>query len=185
MIKSLFSILRHSTNSFEGQREGEKVILLSRRHYFTIMTRLGFFGLACLVPIAIILVFYSYLIASDWLNLFLLISGLWYLGFWLAIFRSLTLYTLDTLLITNYRVIDSNQNGFFDREVSELQSHRIQDVSIHTNGMIETFLKFGDITVQTAASEKRFVFHQIPNPDTVKDVIMQMAGSKHSGVREI
>ena len=183
MIKSFFSIFRDSPNSFEGQGEGEKVILLLRRHPFTILVRIALFGLACLVPIVVGTIFLSYLTAHDWLNLFLFASSIWYLGFWLAIFYSLTMYTLNTVIITDHRIIDSDQHGLFNRETSELHSHRIQDVSIHTNGLIETFLRFGDVTVQTAASEKQFVFHQIPRPDVVKDVIMRMARSRHSGVK--
>lgn len=185
MIKSFFSTFRDSPNSFEGQREGERVILLLRRHPFTILIRIGFFGLACFVPIIVGVMFLSYLLEHEWLNLYLFVSSIWYLGFWLAIFYFLTMYTLNTVTITDHRIIDSDQHGFFNREISELHSHRIQDVSVHTNGIIETFLKFGNVTVQTAASEKQFIFHQIPRPDRVKDVIMQMARSRHSGIKPV
>lgn len=183
MIKSLFSIFRDSPNSFEGQERDEKVILLLRRHPFTILVPLTLFGLACFVPILVGAIFWSYLLTYGWLNLYLFVSSLWFLGLWLAIFHSLTIYTLNTVAITDRRIIDSDQHGLFNRKISELHSHRVQDVSTHTNGLIETVLKFGDVTVQTAARDQQFVFHQVPRPDRVKDVIMQIARSRDSGVK--
>ena len=183
MVKTLLSIFRDSSNSFEGQKDGEKVILLLRRHPFTILVRIGFFSLACLAPIVIGIIFLPYLMAHGLLNLFFFASSVWFLGFWLAIFYSLTIYTLNTVIITNDRIIDSDQHGLFNREISELHSHRIQDISTHVNGVIETFLGFGDVMVQTAASEKQFIFHKIPRPEKVKDAIMQVTASKHSGVK--
>ncbi|MDP3763090.1 MAG: PH domain-containing protein [bacterium] len=183
MIKTLLSIFRDSPNSFAGQENGEKVVLLLRKHPFIILVRIGFFGLACLVPIVVGIIFLPYFTAHQWLNLFFFISSIWYLGFWFAIFYSLTIYTLNTVAITDRRIIDSDQHGLFNQKISELHNNRIQDVSTHTNGVIETFLQFGDVTVQTAGSEKQFVFHQVPNPDRVKDIIMRITASRHSGVR--
>lgn len=185
MIRSLLSIFQHSSNSFEGQKESEEVVLLLRQHPFTILIRVALFCLVSLVPIIVGIIFQAYLEKYNWLNLFLFISSIYYLSLWLGIFYSLTMYTLNTVIITDQRIIDNNQQGLFNRKVSELHGHRIQDVSVHTSGIIETFLHFGNVTVQTAASEKQFVFHQIPRPEKVKDVIMQIASSKHSGVKAV
>lgn len=182
-LRSIFAIFNDTLNSFTGQREGEEVVALLRRHPFTIYIRLGLFGLAALVPIFGFLIFYSYIKNGGWLELYLLGTSLWYLALWFGAFHALTLYTLSTVIITNKRIIDSTQHGLFDREVGELHSNRIQDVIVHTEGLIETFLKFGDVTVQTAGSEKEFVFHQIPHPEMVKDVITQLAAAHHTGIK--
>ena len=183
MVKSLLSIFRDSSNSFEGQGESERVILLLRQHPFVIIIRVGFTSLAFLIPIVLGINFSSYLTSQGWFNLFLFISSLWYLGIWLTIFYSLTMYTLNTFIITDRRIIDNDQHGLFNRKTSALYSHRIQDVTAHTNGIIETFLKFGNISVQTAASEKQFIFHRVPKPEEVKEVIMQTAAAGHSGIK--
>ena len=178
-------IFRDSPNSFDGQEKDEIVLLLLRRHVFTILVPLALFILACLLPIITGVMFYSYLSAQGLVNLFFFVSSIWYLGIWLAIFYALTIYTLDTVIITDHRIIDNDQRGLFYRNVSELHSHRIQDVSTRTNGVIETFLNFGDVTVQTAGSEKQFVFHQMPEPVKVKDIIMQTAATRDSGVKAL
>jgi len=183
MIKSFLSIFRDSTNSFEGQRDGETILLLLRKHIITLYLKLGLFVLAAIVPIVVGLTFIPYFSLHNLINVFLFISSLWYLGLWLGIFHVLSIYTLNTVLVTDRRVIESDQHGLFNRITSELNSNRIQDVSVHTNGILETIFKFGNITVQTASSEAHFVFHQIPEPDRVKDIIMQITASVHSGVK--
>ena len=185
MFKKFFAIFFESPNSFNGQEKDEKVLLLLRRHVFTILAPLSLFFLIGLVPIVAGTFFMSYIITYKLVALFFFLSSVWYLVLWIAIFYSLTIYTLDTVIITDHRIIDNDQRGLFYRSVSELHSHRIQDVSTYTNGLIETLLKFGDITVQTAGSEKQFVFRQIPDPDKVKDTIMQIAHSRDSGVKGV
>jgi uncharacterized membrane protein YdbT with pleckstrin-like domain len=184
-MTSIFSIFKSSSNSFEGQKEGEKVLLLLHRHPFTILVHLGLLGMAGLVPIFVGAIFWSYIFIENWFSLFLFISSIWYLGLWFAIFYALTIYILNTVVVTDRRIIDSDQHGLFNRQISELHSHRIQDVSIHTHGLIETVLRFGDVTVQTAGAERQFTFHQIPDPDKVKDVIMQITATRDSGVKAV
>lgn len=183
MIKKLISIFRDSPNSFDGKEKQEVVLMLLRRHVFTILLPIILFVLACLVPLAGGIVFFSFLSIKGLLNIFFFVATIYYLGLWLAIFYALTIYSLDTVIITDHRIIDNDQRGLFYRNVSELHSYRVQDVSTHTNGLIETFLNFGDITVQTAGSEKQFVFRELPNPNKIKDTIMQVASTRDSGVK--
>src|SRR3989344_454563 len=133
MIRKILSIFKYSSDSFEGQEEGEQVLLLLRRHIFVV----------------------------------------------------LPMYPLNTVTITDRRIIDKDQHGFFNQKVSELHVNRIQDVTVHTKGILETLLHFGKIIVQTAASEKQFVFHQMPDPEQVKDVIMKAIASKKPEMKNI
>ena len=152
-----------------------------RRHSFPVFVRLGFSFGACLVPLFVWIIFYSKLLSSGFMTLFLFISSIWYMIFWLLIFHSLTTWSLTVVIITDKRIIDNEQHGLFNREISELLMPMIQDVSTHTHGIVETMLKFGDIVVQTAASERQFVFKQIPNPEEVKNIIMRMVSTNHMG----
>jgi uncharacterized membrane protein YdbT with pleckstrin-like domain len=178
-MKSIFSIFKESSNHFEGEENGEKVILLVRRHPFFIIIRLIFFVFLVLIPIAIGIVFSTFLYLNNLLGLFLFVVSLWYLFIWSAVFYALTMYTLDVWIVTDRRIVDSLQHGFFNRTISELHLSRIQDISVQTEGVIQTFLKFGDLQVQTASAEEKFFFSQIPHPEKVKDEIMKVA-SAHS-----
>lgn len=179
MIKKLLSIFNDSPQSFEGQEEGERVIAILRRHPLTIFISLSMVSFIALLPILGFLIFFSFIV-NDLLAIFIFISSLWYMTLWLLAFRFLTLYTLNTVIITDKRIIDRDQHGFFNQKISELHMHRVQDVSIHINGILETVFRFGDVVVQTAASEKQFVFHQMPNPDDIKDLVMRTVAAKRN-----
>jgi hypothetical protein len=43
---------------------------------------------------------------------------------------------------------------------------------VKTDGFIQTLLKFGNLEVQTAGTENKFHFRQIPDPEGVKNQIM-------------
>lgn len=180
MIKKILDIFSDSLDSFEGQREEERVEMLVRRHFFTILPPLLGFGLGCIVPIVVGMAFLGKLASYDLALPFIFLASMWYSFIWLGIFYTLTMYTLDVIIVTNKRILDSDQKEFFNRKVAELNMDRIQDASAHTNGLIETLLNFGDITVQSAASEKHFVFHKVPKPDKIRDSIMRIADAENS-----
>lgn len=176
-MKSLFSIISTSHNSFEGEENGERVILLLRRHPFFILARIAVFVLMLLLPLILGASFDNFISANNLVDIFLFVSVVWCLLVWSGIFYALTMYTLDVWIVTNHRIIDSTQHGFFSRTISELHLGRIQDISVKTKGIIQTFYNFGDLQVQTAGAEERFKFSQIPQPVKVKDVIMKLAGT--------
>ena len=172
-----FSIFIDSDNSFAGEEKDEKTLLLIRRHPFFILTRLVVFLFLALIPIAVGLSFSSFLYSNDLLASFFFVSSIWYLLIWSGIFYALTMYTLDVWIVTNRRIIDSAQHGFFNRTISELHLTRIQDISVETRGFVQTILHFGDLQVQTAGTEEKFKFHQIPHPEKVKDEIMKLVST--------
>jgi membrane protein YdbS with pleckstrin-like domain len=182
MIQRLINIFKESTRGFDGQEKGENVVLLLRQHRFTIYLPISFIILFALVPVILWLALQAQIEARHLKALFLFLSSLWYLALWAYLFYLLTLYSLNTVVVTDRRIIENEQFGFFNRKVSELPNYRVQDVSVRTHGMIETFLNFGDIVVQTAAAEREFTFHKITNPEMVKDKIMQVVSAHQKRV---
>jgi uncharacterized membrane protein YdbT with pleckstrin-like domain len=176
-LSDFWSIFRQSHNSFEGEESGEEVILLLRRHPFVILIRLAFSIALLFVPVIAGAVFAEFISSHNLIRLFMFLTGVWCLLLWQVIFYALTMYTLDVWIVTNRRIIDSTQHGFFNRTISELHISRIQDISVSTKGFIPTILHFGDLQVQTAGTEEKFLFMQIPKPEKVKDVIMRIASS--------
>lgn len=174
MIKKLLHLFKDSHSSFEGQEEGEEVILLLRQHRYTIFFPLSFLALFACIPMLVVLAFGSVIVAYGVVKLFFFATSLWFMVIWIVAFYYLMTYSLNTVILTNRRIIENEQLGIFNRKVSELHTYRVQDISVHTEGLIETFLNFGNIVVQTAATDKQFTFRNIPNPDEVKDTIMQV-----------
>lgn len=177
-MKSAFSSFISSHNSFRGQEDGEKVVLVIRRHIFPLIISLLFFIFLAILPIVIGLFFSSFLYSKGLFAIFLLLTSVFYLILWSGMFYALAMHTLDVWIVTDRRIIDSAQHGFFNRVISELHMSRIQDISVTTSGIIPTFLKFGDLHVQTAGGEDKFNFIQIPHPERVKDEIMKLVPNR-------
>ena len=178
-MKSIFDIFRETANSFEGQEAGEDVIMLLRRHPVVIIFRLMGLFIAFFIPIIFSLVFIDFILLHSLFTLYLFLISLWVLLIWIVAAYAFTMYTLDVWIVTDRRIIDSTQHGFFNRKVSELHLSRIQDISVEVTGPIQTFFRFGDLHIQTAGTEERFKFLQIRNPNIVKDTMMKVAFAKH------
>lgn len=98
--------------------------------------------------------------------------GLWWLFLWMGAFRALTSYYLDAWLITNKRVVDIEQHGFFSREVSSVFLANVQDATTNVSGLLPTLLNYGDLEVQSAAATNRFRIVGVPNPRSLRDLIL-------------
>ena len=165
---------------FQGQRENEDVLRIIHRHWFNII--LQYIGIGCATIFLVVI--FSILpkaapITTDALPplLLLFLLNTFLLFIWLYVFLIWVDYYFDVWISTNERIVNIEQKGLFNREVSELQFSRIQDVTSVVDGFIPTILNFGDVYVQTAAEEERFVFRQIPDPYTIKDMVMQLSRS--------
>jgi len=184
MIKGLFNLFKESGKSFEEQEKDENVVLLLRRHPFVLYLPLSMIFLFALLPILIFLVFYSAIVAK-FLALFLFFACLYYMTLWIVSFYILMMYTLNLVIVTNRRIIERTQLGFFDRQVSELHIFRIQDITVSTKGILPTMLHYGDVIVQTASVEQKFVFHKMPRPEEVRTTIMRVASMANAGVKDL
>ncbi len=91
-------------------------------------------------------------------------------------------YYLDMWIITNERIIDVEQRGLFNRHIAEIPLQHVQDVTIEVRGIIETFLKFGTIRIQTAG-EREFRIEFVPNLYEAKDLILKHTTALQKNLR--
>lgn len=162
---------------FQGQRENETILRVIHRHWFNIATH--FAAIFCLT----LLLFGSFFllpflypdVAQPLIGnaLATFVENSLILLLWIYSFLIWIDYYFDVWIITNERVINIEQKGLFVREISELKFSRIQDVTTDVIGLIPTILNFGDVEVQTAGEEERFLFRQVPDPYAVKDLLME------------
>lgn len=106
--------------------------------------------------------------------LLVILTSIYYLYIWLFFFHSFVDYYLDIWVVTNRRVINIEQKGLFSRVVSEQKLYRVQDITSEVHGIMSTMFHYGDIHVQTAGEEPRFVFKQVPHPYDVRKVILNL-----------
>jgi|GEM_PF-213786 len=161
---------------FPSQEKTEQVFLLVRKHWFVYII-FGFFTILMLIPVSI-LVPYLLVNQAAFTNLQLseFTAGIsTYLLVMLALLiYGFVNYYLDVYIVTDKRIVDISQNGFFNREISELHIHEVQDVSAHVKGFFKTILHFGDVHIQTAGERENFIFVDIPHPYTVAKEIVEL-----------
>lgn len=162
-----------------NQLPGEEVLHIIRKDLFILFKRAMLFILLIILPL---IFFYlmvitdpSLLIGSISYPLIVLGTSIYYLFIWLFFFFSFIDYYLDVWIITNERIIDIQQRGFFSRVIAEQKLFRVQDVTSEVNGFIPTLLRYGDCHIQTAGTKQRFYFHEVPNPDKIRDDIIKLA----------
>ena len=158
---------------------GEHVIKEVRKHWLVFFVAVLFLLALAVVPV-LMFVFapaelirsLPFIISGDIDVLFVFLLLLWFLVLTLVFFFIWTDYYLDVWIITNHRVIDIEQKGFFRRSISSFRLDRIQDITINVHGFVRTIIGFGDINVETAGQGKDFTIPNAAHPEMVKQLIL-------------
>ncbi|MEY2703032.1 MAG: hypothetical protein RLY43_1670, partial [Bacteroidota bacterium] len=106
--------------------------------------------------------------------------SLWLLVLWVIFFIEWTDYYLDFWIITNRRIIDVEQNGFFHREITSFRFEQIQDITVETRGLIETFFKFGTLQIQTAGHSRDIIIRDAHYPEDARSLILRLSEKSKS-----
>jgi len=177
-----FDFLIKSEIDFEGRKQSEQIIVFTRRHWLVLFSPIVSGLMASFLPFIIIVIGAQLLVKYNLSGLFTLLWIIYLMMIWFFIFYKLTMHSLDTWIVTDERIIDISQIGLFSRKVSELHLTSIEDISVHTKGVLQSYLDFGNVEIQTAANAQRFLFEEIPKPIIIKDKIMH-AASLHNHQR--
>lgn len=169
----MLHLFKQSNNSFEGQLPDEKTLLVLRQHWFKIVNRMAVLAGLALLPFIGGILLSGFLADNNVTSLYWLIVAVYLMFIWFRLFYTIFIYLGNVWIVTDHRIIDAEQYKFFNRTVSELSTVNVQDVTSNIKGFYETLLNFGDIEVQTAAEDKKFLLKSVPNPNSAKDVIME------------
>ena len=104
--------------------------------------------------------------------------GVWLLITWTLAWSAFTKYFLNAWVLTNQRIVDIKQRGYFNREVSSLFLSRVQDVTTDVTGVLSSLLGIGNINVQSAGAVDEFVMRGIPRPEQMRDIILKYVSTK-------
>lgn len=143
---------------FDGQRDGEQLLFVFRRH--PIAMRKGYYML--LIPFVISSV--PPLIWQTQLELFLLPIGGLLLGLLLFSYYFLMWY-FTVYIVTDQRIRQITQHGFFGKDVVELRLAKVQNISYNIPGFTGEIFNFGTIVIQTLVGD--LVIHMVNHPDDV------------------
>ncbi len=161
---------------FPGRKVDEQVVLVLRRHWAILAghSLLSIVILALPLAVAALGNFLIPQINETLLYPYLVVAFFLYLMFfWVYFFLGWVDYYLDVWIVTNDRIINIEQNGLFNRIVSEQKLYRVQDVTAEAKGFLPTLLNYGNVYIQTAGEQSRFIFEQVPEPYQVKKLILE------------
>lgn len=149
--------------SFDGQRPNEKVLFIFRRHI--IAMRKGFYLL--LIPFVIsslpTLIFQNSIQDNIGLYMGIAFSGL---GIGLLLFSyHYILWYFTVYVVTNQRIRQITQKGFFGKDVIELQLSKIQNISYNIPGFSGEIFKFGTIVIQTIVGD--LIIKNVEHPEKI------------------
>ncbi len=172
-------------NTYPGQTNDEITQRVIYKHVMAIAPIL--FGMALLMIVVLIA---AILINSNQKALgnaipAVVVSAI---GFaFLAIIILITIATFwiwrsNKVVITNKHIVDVDQIGLFNRNISTLRLEEIQDVSSRVNGPLETMFQYGTLIIQTAGERENFVFDFVPNPNELENYIIELR-AKYYGNR--
>ena len=150
--------------------EGEEVIIAFHRHWIVVASKMTVVALLLLPPLVALLAMPAFNLDGGLKFFFLFLILVYLLIITLVAFVLWADYYLDVWIVTNVRIIDVEQKGMFEREVSEFMLSRVQDITVEIPSFVATILHYGNLRVQTAG-EKGFVARDIPHADKVKDII--------------
>ncbi|NCO10777.1 PH domain-containing protein [Candidatus Saccharibacteria bacterium] len=153
---------------FEGQRAGEEVVFIFRRHI--IAMRKGFYLL--LIPFALSAI--PPLIWQSNLELFLLPLGGLVLGLTLFFYHFMMWY-FTVYIVTTERIRQVTQRGLFGKDVVELRLSKIQNISYNIPGFSGEVFGFGTIVIQTFVGD--LVIRQVDHPEKTYNKLQDVVSS--------
>lgn len=158
---------------FSGQRDDEEVIYVFRRHI--IAMRKGFYLL--LIPFTLASI-PSLIWPGSFELLYLAMAGFG-IGL-LLFFYQWILWYFTIFILTDQRLRQVKQQGFFGKNVIDLGVSKIQNISYNVPGLTGEMFKFGTIVVQTYVGD--LVLDKIHHPDEVynklQDVIVDVTNKR-------
>ncbi|MEO5927739.1 MAG: PH domain-containing protein [Patescibacteria group bacterium] len=166
-------------NHLPGSSQEEQTKAVLRRHWMTLLSLTAAFILVLFLPLIVIsaVQYASPMFFDDPARTTLLVLGLsiFFLYAWLFLFQNYIDYHLDVWIVTDHRILNIEQHGLFARTVSELRLYRVQDVTAEIKGFLHTMLDYGNVYIQTAGEKERFLFEDIPHPNQVTKMVLDLA----------
>ena len=82
-------------------------------------------------------------------------------------------YQSNQLVVTNENIIQVLQFSLFNRQVSQLNLAKIQDVSVDQVGLVQLYFGYGTIEIETAGEAANFKFPYAEDPNRIAKMIIE------------
>lgn len=149
-------------------QDGETVVRIVRGHPITLGAPVAFGGVLMLADFFLLAWWFGH---HGWGVLgFTVVMAI---GVFLII-RGIYVWRHNVLAVTNRRVIDIDQHGFFERNVAEAPYEKIQDVRYTIRGLWPTIFHFGTIILQTAGNTTNLELAAVEHPVELQQLISDL-----------
>ena len=155
-----------SNLQFDGQREGEEVKFVFRRHFLT--AKKGFFFMVIMITAGII----PMLIWKNNNSMFWFFIGMSIIGF-IGFLYAYMLWYFSLYIVTDQRIRQISQKGFFKKTVVDLGLDKIQSISYGVPGIIAGIFGYGTILIQTGVGD--LVISQVARPSRIYDKLQDVS----------
>ncbi|MBR3220415.1 PH domain-containing protein [Candidatus Saccharibacteria bacterium] len=152
--------------SFDGQREGEKVKFVFRRHFITARKGLGFLIFMTIVGLAPMFL-WQHATWTFWTFLIFVTIGLLGLGY------AYLLWYFSVYIVTNERIRQISQRGLFKKTVVDLGLDKIQSISYGVTSFTGGIFGYGTILIQTAAGD--LTISMVAHPNKIYNKLQNIA----------
>ncbi len=99
------------------------------------------------------------------------------------LYRRSVRWSQTVLVLTDKRIIDIDQRGFFDRVVTEVAYTQIDEASYRVKGFWATIFRYGTIRLDLNGSAADILFDFVPRPAKVHNLINDLrAEYRHPAV---
>lgn len=166
---------------FEGEDEGEKVLLTLRKHPITNLKWMLIFIFLLLAPIPVRAALSEEILSFVPINFQLVTVVFWYLFTFGYFLTSYLVWFYSVYIVTNRRIVDIDFNDFLYKRFSEAPIRNIEDITHHYVGVLQPIFDYATIQIQTAAESKEIEFELIPDPANTQDFISDLVAKHYHG----
>ena len=154
---------------FDGQREGEEVQFVFRRHFLTAKSGLIFLILMIMIGVGLTLLWPNNMMIFETFLALILVGILGFL-------YSYMLWYFSIYIVTNQRIRQISQRGLFKKSVVDLGLDKIQSISYGVSGIRAGLMGYGTIVIQTAVGD--LVISMVKNSEKIYNDLQNLINEK-------
>ena len=154
---------------FDGQREGEEVQFVFRRHFLTAKSGVIFLVLMIMIGVGLTLLWPNNMMIFETFLALILVGVLGFL-------YSYMLWYFSIYIVTNQRIRQISQRGLFKKSVVDLGLDKIQSISYGVNGIRAGLMGYGTIVIQTAVGD--LVISMVKNSEKIYNDLQNLINEK-------
>ncbi len=161
------------------QKTYERIVFFLHRHLVTFIPVIIIFVFLASAPIAVGYFLRGFFMPW-WENplyqpLLILFASLYFLSILMFFYSYFVTFYLDVWVITNDRLVDNRQVSLFSRTIAEVDLYQIQDATSEVKGFWASIFNYGNIYLQTAGPVPRFVLFNVPDPNHLREKILDLS----------